>query len=300
MSGLVEEIQRDALNPSVPVSTILRKVKLAAAKLKLGRVENWVEQELNGYTGGIVPDYRILVGKPQAFNPYNGWIPIILATDKLNRQLSTVNARQSISSLEELVSRSDAGFVEMPLGPELIRTLNANMDVEFGRMSIHLSVIQIQEIIDRVRNAALDWATELEKAGIVGEGFSFDQSEKSKAASPSVTYNIHSIASFNGVMGSGNTTGDISMMSSFDVRKVLELTSQIKTAIPALRDAGADIDRLRNAIQNIEVESKKSSPETNKLRSLLTDARSALVGAAGNLTAEGALAGIKGLLSLLG
>jgi len=34
MTGLVEEIQKAALDPKVPVSTLLRQVKLAAVKLR--------------------------------------------------------------------------------------------------------------------------------------------------------------------------------------------------------------------------------------------------------------------------
>lgn len=298
MTGLVEEIQRDALNPSTPVSTILRKVKVAAAKLKLGNVESWVEKELNGYTNCPIPDYRVLYGKPQALNPYQGWIPIILNDDEHNTALSKVDCRQSVSSFEDLIARTSTSFVEMPLPPGVIRALNSGLEFEFGRMSVHLSVIQIQGVIDTVRNAALDWAIELEKAGIVGEGFSFDPAEKSKAATPSITYNIQSIGSFNGVMGSGNTTGDI-LVSTNDIAQILELTHQITTAIPTLETAGADAEKLKNTINAIENEARKTSPEKSKLRNLLIDTHSILVGAAGNLTAQGALAGISSLLSLL-
>lgn len=45
MSGIIEQIQRDALDPNFPVSALLRKVKLAAAKLKLPKVEDWVDSE---------------------------------------------------------------------------------------------------------------------------------------------------------------------------------------------------------------------------------------------------------------
>jgi hypothetical protein len=37
--GLVLEIQRDALDKDVPVTTLLRKVRLAAAKLHLTEVD---------------------------------------------------------------------------------------------------------------------------------------------------------------------------------------------------------------------------------------------------------------------
>jgi len=90
MAGLIEEIQRDAIDRTVPVATLLRKVKLAAAKLKLPALEEWVESELNGYSGAV-PDYRKAKGQPRAFNPYNGWIPIVLDDPKHQKMISVAS-----------------------------------------------------------------------------------------------------------------------------------------------------------------------------------------------------------------
>src|SRR5260221_4745312 len=72
--GLVLEIQRDALDKDVPVTTLLRKVRLAAAKLQLTTVEEWVGHELNGYSGEL-PPYRRARGTPTLLNPFHGWQP---------------------------------------------------------------------------------------------------------------------------------------------------------------------------------------------------------------------------------
>ena len=49
MPTLVEKLQIDALDQKVSISDLLRRVKFTATKLGLGSVEDWVEQELNGY-----------------------------------------------------------------------------------------------------------------------------------------------------------------------------------------------------------------------------------------------------------
>lgn len=299
MAGLVEEIQRDALNISVPVTTLLRKVKVAAAKLNIGAVEGWVEHELNGYQNRDVPPYRQLRGRPQALNPYNGWIPIILSSDKQNEALAAVNLRQSLPSVEDLIARSTAGFAEMPLPPSVIRSLNEGSDVEIGRMSVHLSTTQLQGVVEAVRNAVLDWALALEKAGIKGEGFGFDTSERTRALAGGTTYNINSIGSFNGIMGSENTTGNI-IANSNDVQQILELINQIRSSLPGLGKAGAETPLLVEALNAIELEGKKQTPERSRLRSLMSDARQAMVGAAGDLTAEGAMSLLSAGIKLLG
>src|SRR5215510_7491579 len=76
MPSIMEEIQKDTLDHNVPVSVLLRKVKLAAAKLGLPTVEGWVDKELKGYSGGDeVPDYRKVTGTPVARGVIGGFEP---------------------------------------------------------------------------------------------------------------------------------------------------------------------------------------------------------------------------------
>ena len=52
-------------------------MKLAATKLSLGTVEDWVEQELNGYKSRELPEYRIINGRPVYKSRYGGqWNPL--------------------------------------------------------------------------------------------------------------------------------------------------------------------------------------------------------------------------------
>jgi hypothetical protein len=101
VAAIIEQIQRDPVDDQVRVSTLLRKVKLAAAKLGLGTIEDWVESELNGYTGRV-PDYRIIHGRPMSQNPVRGWEPIGGYIDQLSR--SAVG--DSIAALEQMISEA--------------------------------------------------------------------------------------------------------------------------------------------------------------------------------------------------
>lgn len=49
MSGLVAELQRDALDHGVPVSHLLRNALVAARKLRVNEFSSWIDTELNGY-----------------------------------------------------------------------------------------------------------------------------------------------------------------------------------------------------------------------------------------------------------
>lgn len=104
MTSLVEELQRESLDPSSSVSSLLRKVKLVAVKLKPPDVVHWVEFELNGYEDNV-PDYRVRSGDPRWFNPYHSWAPIMGA----ERIMSIVRTRSVFESVNHLRSAVETG-----------------------------------------------------------------------------------------------------------------------------------------------------------------------------------------------
>ncbi|TYR34881.1 hypothetical protein FY036_03410 [Mesorhizobium microcysteis] len=299
MSKLIESIQHDAIDPTVRVSTLLRKVKLAAAKLQLPEVEEWVENELNGYKGKV-PPYRQIRGSPRAFNPYNGWIPIG-GDPKTVKAISTASTKQSVAAIEELITSTKSGdALQQPLPPEVINALNRNAEFGgFGDMAIFVGRADVAAILDVVRNKVLDWAIALERRGITGEGMSFTAKEREEAKQVMANFTIGSIGNFIGNMGSGNTSGDINT-SDVSAPQILEVTNKIKAALPELERAGVDAVLLTATIEAIEQATARESTDKGKLQGLLTDARNALVGAAGNLTADGAVAAITGLIRGLG
>ena len=63
--GLIAEIQHDASTDTTSVRQLLRRMKIAASKLKLGELEEWVEHELGGYPDDAqLPSYRVIGGVP--------------------------------------------------------------------------------------------------------------------------------------------------------------------------------------------------------------------------------------------
>jgi hypothetical protein len=294
MVGLVEEIQRGALDPDVSVSSLLLKVKVAAAKLELGNVEAWVESELNGYSTPV-PEYRQLRGSPKAFNPYRGWIPIMLPTKKQNEWLSTVMITNSIATIEDIVRGSKKGLLESPFPASLIKELNRSMDIEFGQMSNHLSANQFQSIIHFVRNMVLDWSLKLEKAGVTGQGFSFNAEERKKAQENAVTYNIGSIGTFAGNLGNANTSGSITLVIN-SWSDLQNFADQVSKASSSLGDEGADTVMLDTAIKELKAEINKPDPDSGMVRGLLGDVRNAVSGAAGSLIASGIIAQVASFL----
>lgn len=282
MPTIVEQIQRDALNTDVSVSSLLRRVKLAAAKLGLDAVETWVDHELNGYTGEP-PPYREMTGQPKAFNPYVGWVPVIDTGGHLSRRFTN----QSVAELEDVIAR-DGGIV-MPFPPKMLHNLNEENDVEFSQYSLHIDRSRVVRILDKVRNLVLDWAVALEKRGVTGTEFSFNDDEKRIAREAAVSINIGSIGSFAGILGTGNTSGDITA-SNINVEQVRRLVQDMRAQTQALIDGGVDGDVLAHHLDVLNSEASKSDPDRDTLKGLLADLRNALSGAAGSIVAAGAIA----------
>jgi len=67
--SLVEQLQAEALDRSVPTEDLLRKAKVVAAKLDLPDFLAWIEKELGGYDAGdAVPSYRVVSGEVRGWN----------------------------------------------------------------------------------------------------------------------------------------------------------------------------------------------------------------------------------------
>jgi hypothetical protein len=286
-SGLIVEIQRDAFDANVPVSRMLRKMKAAASKLDLPPIEKWVEQELNGYTEEP-PRYRKLIGKPKALNPYQGWIPIISEDEQFNEILEACYVRQSIASLEALLESNEVGHVQFPIPNQIIIELNRMNRTQFGNMAVHLSTSQIHGLLDAVRNLVLEWALKLEKAGIHGEGMTFNRDEKERAHSASTTFNIGQIGSMVGNLGVENKSAAITA-SNITVEQVSRLVEQLKPASAELLAAGADGTALLRALKVLEKQAAQSTLDQTVTTAALQDLRNALSGATGSLLASGAV-----------
>jgi len=297
MSGLIEEIQRDALDKSSSADTLLRKVKLAAAKLGLSDLESWVGLELTGYPDDL-PPYRSVIAAPAAWNPFNGWIPIHSDSQEFMEAISTAEIRQSIASLQDLLDNNSSGVMNLPAAPEMINMLNKVSDHQSAKVVFQISRGHVVNIISTVRNMVLDWAIEMEKKGVLGTGMSFAPEEQSQAQQAMPSINIAHVGSIVGNIGTHNAIGDINIDSS-TTQHLLDLASKLRSALPALDSEGIDCKQLESIIDDLELEAGNVEPEVGKLKGLLSSAQTVLLGAAGSLTAEGAMSLITSALEKL-
>lgn len=186
MSGIVLELQKEALNKDVDIESLLRKAYLIAKKLKLKEFEEWIKLEQNGYGAKEVPEYRYIQGQIKARNPYYGWVPVILDAE-IEKMLTRVPAKDAISSLIDLY-KSDNDIAQFNLGSGINQTLSELTDFE-TIFCVQFGKNQIYRILSTIQDKILDWALLLEENGIIGEGLSFTDREIEKAKQTPVINN---------------------------------------------------------------------------------------------------------------
>jgi AbiTii len=267
-------------------------MKLAAVKLGLGSLEDWVEHELNGYEGVPVPEYRVISGRPMCQRPFMGapWEPL----GGFIEQASTRRMRAPVAALEEWANAPDGASIHFPFSDKIVNEINRSNHTVGWSMTLEVDRSAFVAILDRVRTLVLDWALEMEKAGVKGTEFNFDAADKAKAQQAT---NIHigSIGTFAGNLGVGNTAGDVTLGQA-DLERVRGLVDQLRTHVDELSAAGADGSTLLARLDQLELELKKPTPTASVLRGLLVDVRNAVAGAAGNLMASGTMTLINQIL----
>lgn len=294
MTGLILEIQSDALNPEVPVASILRKAKAASIKLRLEIVHEWIESELNGYDSELeTPDYRKVHGQVKFLNPYHGWMPLYFDDPELEAAITRFPVKQSAGSLEETVASSEgSGFLTYNFPGSAQRVLADLVGYE-TQFQLQFNVALARGIVEAVRNRILDWALELESSGIVGEGLNFSPREQELAqwTSESNVYNIQNVGVLGDVRGSNKIRQKFVTFTSKDLQELQGLARQIREIEGVF---GNDLDcELEVSAKNLEAEAKKDEPDHNVIRKILASIKSICEGASGNLVANGILSALE-------
>lgn len=261
MAGLVEELQREALDPNIPVSSLLRKVKLTAVKLRLSEAVDWVDAELTGYTENV-PEYRIVHGNLMSFHPYTGSRSVSGDPETIKRWRKSIIS-QSISGLESIVERKKRDVTSNSVSINLPQSVVESFNQQNGELGhdffVEFDSSNLVAIIDHVRNLVLDWALGLEAAGITGEGISFTMAEREKATASNITIgpvhgNVHAGDFIGGQQRNYVSSSDASINSGVSG----DLFDQIRDAI--ISQLGGEAERVKLLASVDEMRTTKGTP----------------------------------------
>ena len=297
MSGLVLELQADALNRGVCCSDLLRKALVVSRKLGIGAIEGWLRNELNGYPldDNEVPSYREIHGQIKVWNPYHGWQPLNFGDPKEAEILSKRKIIQPIGELDSLLDNKEGGALQVPFPQHIVNSLMKGMDVPL-QPTLHVSRTEIVGILDAARNTVLEWALELENEGVIGEGMTFSKEEKQ--AANQVTYQItNNIGSMqNSQLQQDSAGASQNLEVGTDLGQIMSFINELKANTEQL-GLNPDLENeLKTEISTIEIQSESPKPKISIISEALRSMRTILEGATGNVAASAFLAQIASLL----
>jgi len=244
--SLLKEIQDAAVDAKTDVAQVLRKCRVLASRLQHDELKLWVQKELDGYANGeAVPDYRVkqchskghFVGVAGA-QLNNAPIPTQNLPEALQRQITCVRFRESISALENLAQTGELDSFGSPWPPELIQAYAEAFYENMTLIQAHQVIPRnsIVSIIETVRNRVLNFALEIEAANP-------DAGEAAVDSAPIPKQTVNQI--YNNYI-TGNV-GNIASGSSH--------SSQ--TAI--LQIAAGDRDALRSALSSVGISGRDAT-----------------------------------------
>lgn len=285
MTGIIIELQSEAMDADVRISDLLRKTLLVAKKLKIPETATWALSELNGYTDDdTVPQYRHLKGEIKAHNTYTGqWLPIMFMEggEEKHRLLSHRKCGQPISEIESLIE-GDPEHVGMTYSPEIQNMLMKGADMPFPPMLL-LSLSSLHGILDTVRTNILEWALKLEEEGVLGENLSFTGAEKEAASS--ITINVENMTGSQIQAGTSNSSQ--SMTSEINIQQINDFVKQLEESLPDLALDDDTAQEVSSEIATIKAQASSPKPKGGIIKSSLGTIKRVLEGAGGNMTAQG-------------
>ncbi len=298
MSGLISELQTDALNSHFSVSDLLRKALVVSKKLDITEMEAWINNELNGYSvQADIPDYRFVQGEVKVLNPYRGWIPLHFGdAHQIGEVISRRPVTSAISELDALKVAGDVGGLTISFSQQQANALMKSMKIPL-QPSLHIQYAAIVGLLDAIRNRILLWALELEKKGIKGEGMTFSKDEKSVASQ--VTYQIvNNIGSMSNSQLQQHSSGSQVVNGNVDLALLVELLGKMNSAADEIPLDKPSRDEFLAEIRTLESQVASPKPKLSILTESLKSARTILEGAAGNALASDLVTKISAVLQL--
>ena len=170
--NLLEDIQKDAIDTSSDLGSLLRKCKVLAARLKSKELEDWLIWESNGYPENVpVPEYRIwsLEIKGHFAGAFgsglkNASIPIISLPKEVQHYYNTYEFRMSIGAAESALKDYKNGMIQISTG-DLAVTLGVGVyqDMNCLQCWAEFSPANLDELFNAVRERVLDFSLALWK-----------------------------------------------------------------------------------------------------------------------------------------
>lgn len=258
----------DDLMGKAPISDILLKTKIFAAKKNDKDLIKWVTQELEGYEDAP-PQYRVLNAglKVEVFVPFRGTARIEFPTDviqhkNVSNRLSHMPFHNPISEIENLcVNEDDSPNLHMRVPVAAYSFMKPFLNGEIQDSYQYVSKASVLQIVTTVKSLLIDYLLRISQE----EDFDFNSFIKNK---PNMIQNNITAGIVN--MGDGTITangattiiGDNNVINNDQKESLLKIVEEIDKIASALPDH-SDYDGVSS---DIKQEIKKEQPDKKYIK----------------------------------
>lgn len=284
---LVIQLEKDALDESISVSSLLHEFIFICSKLGVKDMESWARREMNGYEGAekAIPEYRYIQGPCKFYNPFRGWCPVIFKTKEEERIFTVRPLSSSISEIEEWVHTPENKQMTMEFPAE---TKSKFAEMNYGMIPATLvDKSQLYKILDVVRQKILDFALQLENSGILGsEDYMFSNDEKKKAQGMITINQVHGTQIIQQGANNDNYI-ELNYADSEYVNRLNALIGKLDVMIGNTKSSEESVKELAAEVNTLKAQSCSPKPKKTIIKESLQSVRNILEGAGATLFAEG-------------
>lgn len=169
MSNLVLELQQELLQKDCDIVNALRKAHVIASKLDLKEFDEWIQYELNGYSGhlDLIPSYRKVSGDVKGKNAFGVWVPVIGENGMRDEELSIRPLSQDLPTLINLYETSGKNEIYFCFSRDMILSvIDARVMGYPSDMALFIQSSQLKNIVESVKNKLLEWLIQIEKTEV--------------------------------------------------------------------------------------------------------------------------------------
>lgn len=286
MSKLVEELQYECLNNSIPCSQLLLKAYATARKLNNVEMAEFCKNEIDGYPDNSehIPSFRTIEISLWAYNGVN-WNSVVVPC---NSYLTKHNVTQSVKELEALCFQGK-NYFSVKLSTEqvdFLRKACRNLRISDGQKRI--AAYKFEGIISKVRKIILDWVLKLNKDDILEEkGNLADENNKTP-----ITTVININAPINGANIAGNMVNSHAIINNngkIDFESLKQLVEQIKNELAKEQnDDSEKVVALKEKVESLEqsIEKRDEGSVVDTLKNIATGAISSGIWSVGSMVSS--------------
>lgn len=296
MSSIVLELQQELLQKDCDVLLALRKAHIIAVKLKLTEFDAWIQSELNGYefNQDLIPEYRQVRGELKAWNPYHGWIPVIMPNSKLEEFLCHRKMEDPIGDIIEL-HRKSKGTVVMTFCAEVATQLDSLTNAPFKtNYSLHISNHLLKSIADKVLNCLMEWTLKLEEKGILGENMTFNETESTSAKEIPQQVNYYYGTIIHGDVSSSQIVSGSSNSITYNATAAADAVQEIRESLERENLSKEDMESAVELLDEIS-EKIAQNKKPGIIKSALIGLKDFVLSVGADLTAALIAAKIQGM-----